>query len=443
MTKVAILGAGMAGLGAAYRLRQEGVSSTVYDKLPYHGGHAASFVHEEGFIFDDGPHISFTKDERIQELFADSVGGEYEAFQAQVNNYWRGYWIKHPAQCNLYGLPEDLVVKILVEFTQAQHASGEDPIHNYEDWLVASFGRTFAETFPMEYGLKFHTTTADNMSTDWLGPRLYRPDLEEVFRGAISPTTPDVHYVSDFRYPRNKGFVGFLDAFVQPADVRLGQEVARIDPARRELRFARGETTPYDHVISSVPLPDLIPLIEGAPADVLDAADRLAATACVTVNIGLDRDDISPAHWSYFYDPDIFFTRLSFPHMFSPTTAPPGAGSIQAEVYYSRKYRPLDRSPEACIEPVVRDLRRCGLIREDDRILLKSARLIPYANVIFDLERAAALETVHGYLDDIGVRYCGRYGEWGYHWTDDAFKSGEGAADKVLDAMYCSQGITP
>ena len=57
---------------------------------------------------------------------------------------------------------------------------------------------------------------------------------------------------------------------------------------------------------------------------------------------------------------------------------------------------------------------------------------IEYANVIFDLERADALDDVHGYLDDIGIAYCGRYGDWAYIWTDESFMSGEKAAEKVL-----------
>ncbi len=57
---------------------------------------------------------------------------------------------------------------------------------------------------------------------------------------------------------------------------------------------------------------------------------------------------------------------------------------------------------------------------------------IEYANVIFDLERAAALKTVHGYLDDLGIAYCGRYGDWEYIWTDESFVSGENAAKKAL-----------
>jgi protoporphyrinogen oxidase len=176
-------------------------------------------------------------------------------------------------------------------------------------------------------------------------------------------------------------------------------------------------------------------MIVGTPSDVMEAAQRLACSTCVVVNVGLNREDISESHWSYFYDQDIFFTRLNFPHMLSPNNVPAGRGSIQAEVYFSKKYRSLDRTPEDCIEPVIADLRRCGLIREEDEILFKHAMFIPYANIIFDLERADALATVHGYLDDLGIAYCGRYGEWGYIWTDESFMSGEKAARNVLDGM--------
>lgn len=432
MSKVAILGSGMAGFGAAHQLSKSGVRPIIYEKRPYYGGHTASYSYEEGFIFDEGPHVSFTKDERIQDLFAESVDGDYQVINTGVNNYWSGYWIKHPAQRNLYGLPTDLVTKILVDFVEA-HFKEEQNVQNYEEWLVAAFGDTFARTFPMEYGLKYHTTEARNMSIDWLGERLYRPSLEEVFHGALSPSTPDVHYIDHFRYPTHGGFISYLSRFTDTAEIQLNHELVKLDPREKTLEFANGRTAGYDRVVSSIPLPDLIPMIAGAPDDVKEAADQLACTQCVLVNVGLDRADMTEAHWSYFYDRDIFFTRLSFPHLLSPNTVPPGAGSIQAECYYSKKYRPIDVTAEECIEPVIRDLRRCGLIRDDDEILFQNAMFIPYANVIFDLDRTDALETVHGYLDDVGIAYCGRYGDWGYMWTDESFKSGERAARQVLD----------
>ncbi len=433
MKEIVILGAGMAGLGAAHRLGEAGLRPKVYEKKSYPGGHATSFKHGD-FIFDDGPHISFTKDERIQNLFAQAVGGEFEMIQTRVNNYWQGQWIKHPAQCNLYGLPADLVVEIIRDFV-AVHGRERGEVANYGEWLEATYGRTFAQTFPMQYGKKYHTTEAANMTTDWLGPRLYQPDLEEVLRGALSPQTPDVHYVTHFRYPSHGGFVAFLKDLVATADVQLQQEVVRIDPKARRLVFSDGREIGYERLISSLPLPEVVRRIEGVPEEVQQAAQLLACTTSVVVNVGVGREDLSDSHWTYFYDDDYVFTRLSFPHMLSPHTVPPGAGSIQTEVYFSPKYRPLDRKPEAFIEPVLRDLRRCGLVREDDEILHTDASLVPYANIIFDLDRPAALETVFAYLDDLGIATCGRYGRWGYHWTDEAFLSGEEAAQEILDQL--------
>jgi protoporphyrinogen oxidase len=434
MPNIVVLGTGMAGFGAAYRLHAEGITPMMYDKNHYHGGHTASFRNETGFLFDVGPHISFTKDPRIQRLFAESVDQAYETVQINLNNYWRGYWPLHPVQLHLHGLPEDIIVKVISDFVH-EHEKPEMSIKNYADWLISSFGKTFAESFPMQYTRKYHTTTAENMSTDWLGPRIYRPSLEEVLRGAISPSAPHVHYITHFRYPSAGGFVNYLRKFVPLGNLRLNHELVLIDPRAREIRFSNGHVTGYDRLVSSVPLPDLIRMIEGAPPEVVDASRQLACSTCVLVNVGVDRADLSDAHMTYFYDEDICFARLGFPHMLSARNAPPGTGSIQAEVYFSDKYKPLTGSPEDWIEPVIRDLRHCGLLREDDRVLCSKAMLLRYANVIFDLDRAAALATVHGYLDELGIAYCGRYGDWGYMWTDESFKSGEAAADKVLTTL--------
>jgi protoporphyrinogen oxidase len=431
MKNVAVLGSGMAAWGAAHQLQCEGVRATMYDQNSYYGGHTASFRHDTGFIFDIGPHISFTKDERIQQLFAESVDGQFETVQINLNNYWRGYWPTHPVQLHLYGLPTDVVVKVIEDFVGVQNAP-EQPICTYADWLLASFGKTFSELFPMQYARKYHLTTADNMSTDWLGPRIYKPNLTQVLQGALSPAAPNVHYITHFRYPKQGGFVSYLKKFLPAGDLKLDHKLVALNTRTKELTFANGTVEDYDEVVSSIPLDQIVPMIAGTPTDVLEAAAKLACSTCVLVNVGVDREDLSNAHMTYFYDDDICFTRLSFPHMLSRSTVPPGKGSIQAEVYFSNKYRPLTQSPQSLIEPVIADLKKCGLLREDEKILHKNAMLVPYANIIFDLDRAEALKTVHAYLEDVGVRFCGRYGDWGYMWTDESFISGEQAAQKAL-----------
>jgi protoporphyrinogen oxidase len=256
-----------------------------------------------------------------------------------------------------------------------------------------------------------------------------------VLRGALSPASPHVHYITHFRYPRHGGFFSYMRKLLPLENLHLGSEAVLIDPKARQVLFGDGTVAQYDALISSVPLPDLIAMIRGVPLDVLDASRRLACSTCVLVNLGVDREDLSSAHMTYFYDDDICFTRLCFPHMLSPSNAPAGCGCIQAEVYFSPKYRPLRDAPASLIDPVIQDLRRCGLLRDSDTVVSRSAELIRYANVIFDLDRPAALRTVHGYLDDIGVAYCGRHGDWGYMWTDESFRSGEKAAEKAISEL--------
>jgi protoporphyrinogen oxidase len=420
----------MAAFGAAYRLSAERHRVTLYDRNSYFGGHTASFQHPEGFTFDDGPHVSFTSDSRIQQILEDSVDGHFETLQYHVNNYWQGYWLRHPVQCNLYGLPPELIVRIVDDF--ARTARAPDEARNYEEWLVAAFGRTFADLFPNAYAMKYHTTSAANLTVDWIGPRVYPPSLQEVLLGALSPATPNIHYVTAFRYPSRGGFVAYLRKMAAATSLKLSHDVCRIDTRAQQLWFRNGATARFDALVSSVPLPDLVPMIDGAPDEVRAAGEKLAHTSCVLVNIGVDRADLSSNNLTYFYDADIACSRVSFPHLLSAHNAPAGCGSVQAEIYFSPKYKPLRGRPQDSIESTIRDLTRCGILKETDRTLFSQATVCKFANVIYDSDRRAALEIVHGFLDDCGIRYCGRYGDWNHAWTDESFKSGESAAEKAL-----------
>ncbi|HEX6840478.1 MAG TPA: FAD-dependent oxidoreductase [Stellaceae bacterium] len=432
MGTIAVLGTGMAGLGAGHALDNAGVPFVCYDKNPYYGGHTWSFRYDSGFVFDEGGHISFTKNERIRNLLAGNIAGKHEEPQLKIDNYWHGHRITHPVQCNMRGLPAKLIVDVIRDFV-AVHETPMVATPNYAQWLQQTYGKTFAETFPMVYGRKYHTVAMDQLTTDWIGPRMYRPSLDEIVHGAVAGQLKHAHYVDTFRYPSHGGYLSYLEAFARRFELRLDHRVTGLDAKRRMLRFANGKEASYERVISSMPLPALIPLIDGVPKDVLEASHKLAFTTAVLINLGIDRADLSDTHITYFYDEDVVFSRVNLPHMFSPHNAPKGCGTIQAEVYFSDKYKPLRNKPESYIEPAIADLRRCGFIRDSDRILLKDAAINRYANVIYDHDRAPSVELVHGYLRDIGVVYCGRYGNWDHAWTDEAFLSGEAAAQQVLD----------
>lgn len=434
MTKIAVLGTGISGFGAARRLAGEPVDVVLYEKLAHFGGQTVSFRSPQGFIFDKGPHVSFTKDERMQKILGDAVDGNFRTVQYNLINFWRGIQLPHPVQTAMHGLPVDVIAKAIADFAR-QPAVPPEQIKNYDDWLIAAYGRYFAENFPVLYTKKYHTTAPRNLTTDWIGPRMYRPSLEEMLQGALAPISPSVHYISEFRYPTHGGFMSYLEKWAKAATMQLNHEVTRIDTKARMLTFANGHQESYDGLVSSIALPDLIPLIAGVPDDVMNATAKLACSGCVLVNIGVRREGISNAHISYYYDPDIVFSRTSSPHLMSPNNVPPGCSSVQAEIYFSKKYMPLRGKPEDYVQPTIRDLKRCGILRDDDEIVFSDVKLCEYANIIFDHDYSKALSTVHGFLDEVAIRHCGRYGDWGYMWTDQSYVSGERAATEALSDL--------
>ena len=80
------------------------------------------------------------------------------------------------------------------------------------------------------------------------------------------------------------------------------------------------------------------------------------------------------------------------------------------------------------------ELKSMGVFRESDQIVCSKAKLVEYANVIFDLDSTPCAAMVKSYLDTIGIGYCGRYGDWAYIWTDQSYLSGQRAAQASLDS---------
>ncbi|HKA23157.1 MAG TPA: FAD-dependent oxidoreductase [Blastocatellia bacterium] len=426
---VIVLGAGLAGLSAAHHL---GGTCEVFEKDDYLGGHCRT-KRVDGFNFDEGAHVFFGKDDCAREFVTEPLSDEMIPHHAEIwNNYDSTCYGRYPVQANANALPADLATRCVIDFIEACRQP-DRAVQTYEDWCYASFGRSFADEFMLRYARKVWTVEPSEMNTEWLGSkiggRISRPSLEQVIRGAIDPNPQELNYLTEFSYPATGGFGQItkpLAAFVP--NVRLGCGVTRIDAESKRITLADGTSRDYSAVISTIPLPSLVRLTVDAPGDVTAAAANLMWTSIRCVNLGVARADIGPGHWVYFYDQEIPFFRVSFPSKYAPDNAPPGHSSISCEIAYSRR-KPLDDN--RLVERTVDALKRTGILSDSDRIVVEDQIDIPYAYVVFDMNRERSLRVIHNWMESVGIYPCGRFGEWGYHWSFEAIESGKRVASRV------------
>jgi protoporphyrinogen oxidase len=439
---ILILGGGLAGISCSYHLGHD--NCMIIERNSYLGGHAATHRRDSAF-WDEGPHVSFTKHSEVRELLNWSAGGDVLDYPTNVGNYFAGHWIPHPAQSHLHAVPEPLAERCYSDFIANQNNRDQDQEpENYQQWLDKAFGTTFSRTFPHAYTRKYWTCDPSDLSTDWVGNRVFKPDLDTIAAGYVGKPIGQTHYISSVRYPAHGGFGAFINGFGQRAKV-IHDEVTAINLESKELMLASGRTFSFEKLISTIPLDQLITLITNAPSEVRSAAATLRCTSLLLVNILGIQEQPSPYHWLYVYDEDMYSTRITQTHLLSSSNTPSGLAGLQVEVYAS-PYRPFPGSNDEILAKVVDEVLSMGLM---DEIRSTHFHYVPYANVIFDNQRRNAQDTIlsflayHGLIrehDDLepmtdwqnahGFRslpqlaLAGRFGQWKYFWSDDCILRG-------------------
>lgn len=420
MNNILIIGAGIAGLGASYALRGKGYSPIILEKDDTYGGLAGNFTVAGGFRFDRFVHFSFTNNEKVNDIFNKSTEGNIIRHTPNPFNVYKGKWIKHPAQNNLYPLSKEEKDKIIEDFKSRPNNVDVTAIHDYEQWLKIQYGNTFAEHFPMAYTPKYWMCEASELETKWVGNRLYQPSIDEVVEGANSAETPVTYYAKEMRYPTKGGFKQYLSELAKDADIRYNSEVVEIDVKNHTLKTANGKEYQYSRLVSSMPLPLLISRLKNeVPEDVRKAARLLKCTSGYQISIALKGKNIPPYLWWYIYDKDILPARVYSPSLKSPDNVPEGCSSLQLEVYCEKDVYSRDELIEKSVKPLI----KLGAIREEDIIEI-DVRFEPWANIVFDHNIYEVRKTVIDYIRSVGIEPIGRFGLWDYLWTDQALLSG-------------------
>lgn len=436
---IVVLGAGLTGLS-----------------FSHHAGHDRCLVLEEstrplglarteqadGAFWDIGPHVSFTKHAYVRHLQQVGCVGRQRSFQALISNHYRGSWISHPAQSHLHQLEPGLRQACLSSVQAIRALPAKEPAH-YGDWLERAFGPEFTRVFAAAYTRKYWTVEPEEMTVSWIGRRIFYPDLEQIEQGAEGPLPYDTHYITRIRYPQTGGYASYFSHLAEGANIRYGARVERIDLERREVTTADGAVHPYSRLVSTIPLDRFVEATLQAGDEVRAAARRLARTDLSLVNVLVPHPPTRPESWLYVYDEDYLSTRITLTTNLSPEVTPPSTCGLQVEVY-AGPTRPLPLDGQALVDRVVEELAAMGLIapgtgRDSIRATLVSQ---PYANVLFDHAREAALDSILDWLSGYGLEreeddldpvvdwerarplsgpllLGGRFAQWKYLWSDD------------------------
>jgi protoporphyrinogen oxidase len=423
--KIIILGAGLAGLSAAWHLQRRGRETLVFEKEAEPGGLCRS-SRVNGFTFDcDGHLLHFRRRESL-DLVRHLLG-------SNLQRHKRSAWVSacrrmipYPFQANLRRLPAPIVKECLLGMIDAAKNNHLPAPDNFLIWINRTFGKGIARHFMVPYNTKFWTVPPQRMTCAWLDGFVPVPSLGQAVEGALQDNREEFGYNRWFWYPKKGGIAELPRAMA--TEIRglcLGDAVAAIDPRRKEVAAVSGRKEKYDCLISTVPLPELASLIKGLPASTRGLFHQLRWNSIFNLNLGLSGSAGQKAHWVYFPDKEQSFFRAGFYHNFSAFCAPRGKAALYAEVSYSAQ-RPIDK--QGIIPRIKKDLLRCGIIARSSSICAQAINDIKYGYPIYDHNYASARAGISKYLQRHNIIPCGRYGSWRYLSMEGAILDGKAAA---------------
>jgi protoporphyrinogen oxidase len=323
------------------------------------------------------------------------------------------------------------VAECILGFVECREAPvPDDPRVSFRDWSLAVLGGGISEAFMFPYNTKLFRRDPAEMTADWVSWSVPRPDLHEVVRGALGLENRGMGYNATFRYPRHGGIEIVPRALAERvATLRRGSRVEEVDVGTRTVILAGGERFHYDSLVVTVPLPGFLRMVRGASPELGSSADRLDWSVVECLNLGIDRPGVGEgSHWIYFPDPEVPFYRAGFPTSFSDGVAPPGASSLYIEFGVRRDETP-DR--EAMERDALEALRREGILRNDDRVVVRDWVRIDPGYVIFDRARQEVMERVVPQLESLDIHLIGRYGAWTYSYMERAMLDGLEIAERL------------
>lgn len=438
-----IIGGGVTGLGAAYRLKDRGDTDyLILEQGSHTGGLASSFQDAQGFWWDIGGHVQFSHYPYFDQAMEHAIAAENWLEHERESWVWlHNRFVPYPFQNNIRYLPQDSLMKCLRGMLKASKLEGNEKPEDFREWILRVFGEGVADEFMLPYNYKVWAYPAHEMAYQWIGERVAVVDIERILENLVYERM-DASWGPNntFKFPSQGGTGAIWSSIaniVGRDKIRLNQSVMAIDADKREVVTQTGEVFQYEHLLSTIPVDLLTRKVKQVPAKIAHTASLLKHSSSHIIGVGLKGRpprDIGTKCWMYFPESNCPFYRVTVFSNYSPHNVPDPSMyySLMTETSESPR-KPVDQSRLA--EATIQGLRDTKLIGCNDEVASVWSYRAEYGYPTPSLERDEILDVVIPFLDKLHVYSRGRFGGWKYEVSnqDHSFMQGAEWADWICE----------
>jgi len=450
-----IIGAGPAGLTAAYELGKQGVVSTVLEASNQVGG-ISKTVNYRGYRFDIGGHRFFSKVPLVNDLWHEILQEDFLLRPRLSRIYYNNHFFNYPLKpLNAFaglGPTESLLVGL--SYLKARVIPNHEET-TFEEWVSNRFGYRLYEIFFKTYTEKVWGIPCTEISADWAAQRIKNLSLKEALRNAFFGLKEDrdgsalTSLIEQFHYPRlGPGMMWERCQTLvreQGSQTFKGIKVNRIRHRHGQVdcvsaQSTRGDHIDYDgtHFVSTMPLRELIHALDPLPPEeVVRAAQRLRYRDYLTVVLVVNRESLFPDNWIYIHSPDVKMGRIQNYKNWSPYMVPdPSKTSIGLEYFLWEKDEEWLWPDDRLIELGIQECTRLGLI-ERHEVLDGTVVRMEKAYPIYDQHYQDNVKTIRSYLSTLSnLQTIGRNGLHRYNNQDHSMLTGIYAAHNIIGEKH-------
>jgi protoporphyrinogen oxidase len=441
---VAIIGAGPAGLTAAYLLTKQGYKVTVIEKDERYVGGISRTVEHQGFRFDIGGHRFFSKSKEVVDLWNEILPDDFIQRPRMSRIYYEGKFYSYPLRAfeALFNLGIWRSSLCMASYAWAK-AFPNKSVRSFEDWTVNQFGHKLYSIFFKTYTEKVWGMPCDEMSADWAAQRIKGLSLGAAVLDGLKRSLGLNKKPNDgmetktlletFRYPRqgpgmmweaarDKVVAGGNHVLMGHAFKQLTQDQGT-GRWKMQATKADGSIVTIDaaHVISSAPMRELAARIHPLPAS-FGEASALRYRDFLTVALMIRSEDLFPDNWIYIHDSKVQVGRVQNFRSWSPEMVPdPSLACVGLEYFCFEGDGLWASSDEDLVALATKELAQLGLTRAEDVVggaVVRQEKAYP----VYDDDYAANVETMRAELESRypTLHMVGRNGMHRYNNQDHA-----------------------